>query len=116
MQYYKFTDNTTLITEFKTSNSSNSNIHKALKDKTFKLEPLSVNKHTFLALDSNGNRIYTETDYDFSGIEIEKFLVKIYMPETEIQHVKFIDWVNQHNLGELSFDKVVKMYKIATGE
>lgn len=116
MKYYRFVDNAELINDFTETGASaiNRKIYKILKDKTFMLESHDLDKTKFRAIDSNGNRLHTDYDFDFLQSEVEKFLIEA---EAEgPQTIKLIDWVNHHNLGELSFDKIVKMYNIAVGE
>ncbi|APU02383.1 hypothetical protein [Aeromonas phage SW69-9] len=113
MQFYKFKDDPELIEEFINGTGVNKVIHRILGKWIFGLVNTGHNSH-FIAIDRNGQRINSGYDYEFNASEVRKYLEITDAPL--IESGDLIEWVKNHNLGELPFGKVLKMYEIAVGE
>ncbi|QBX32767.1 hypothetical protein Asfd1_141 [Aeromonas phage Asfd_1] len=112
---FRFVTNANQIFTFTNSSQVNTKIYNNLKDMTFMLKLTASSSVHYMAVNSYGERISREFDYDFNEKEVELVLEVVSHAEP-VNTMSLVEWVKAHNHGDLPFDKVVAMYNIAKGE
>lgn len=115
MQLFRFVTDADAINKFINGAAPNKNIYEALRNRNFALVPTTSKNNHFTAVNRAGTRIYSEYDYDFATDEIEKYLEEVSASQA-VNTDSLVEWAKTHGLGNLTFDKVVRMYDIAHEE